>query len=279
MKSIKIAFVLIFTSSLLIGCAGTGKVPITGEEEKVSHDISEMVLIPAGNFTMGSDEYDNEKPAHRVYIDAYYIDKYEVTNQKYKVFIDAGGYNEKTYWTEEGWQWKTKENITKPYWWDSGEYNSGPSYANYPVVGISWYEAYAFAKWAGKRLPTEAEWEKAARGIDARTYPWGEGLDNGRANYNSSGSTPVGSYPSGASPYGCLDMTGNVWEWCNDWYQNDYYSISPSKNPQGSSSGTFKVLRGGSWDLDVNGLRCAVRYYFNPDFRNFVNGVGFRCVQ
>jgi len=242
---------------------------------------SGMVLIPAGNFNMGSTSgQPSEQPVHAVYLDAYYIDKYEVTNGVYKVFMDSGGYNNSAYWTTDGWTWKTNNSITQPYYWNDSTFGynatNGPSL---PVVGVSWYEVYAYANWAGKRLPTEAEWEKAARGTDGRTYPWGEGIDSSKLNYNYSIglTTVVGSYETGKSPYGCYDMAGNVWEWCADWYDGSYYSSSPTNNPQGPASGANRVLRGGSWSGNVSFCRSAFRFWYSPV--GWSLSYGFRCAS
>jgi formylglycine-generating enzyme required for sulfatase activity len=227
---------------------------------------SEMVLVPAGNFLMGSTSGNaDEQPQHTVYLDAYYIDKYEVTNAEFEQFIDAGGYDIQALWSASGWNARQGNGWTAPAFWASGSYNSGPGYPGFPVVGVSYYEAEAYATFVGKRLPTEAEWEKAARGTDARTYPWGEGISTSRANYSSSGdpfepySTPVGFYDGrlhpnppfqttdSPSPYGGYDLAGNVLEWVRDWYSATYYASSPSSNPPGPVSGSYRVLRGGSW--------------------------------
>ena len=269
------------------GLSGTGTANIdfsgfncTEVECNIMISTSVMVLIPAGNFSMGSTVEVDEQPVHTIYLDTYYIDKYEVTNCLYKVFIDGGGYDNSAYWTTDGWTWKTNNSITQPYYWDDSTfgYNAtdGP---NLPVVGVSWYEAYAYANWAGKRLPTEAEWEKAARGTDERPYPWGEGIDSSKLNYNDNigHTTVVGSYETGKSPYGCYDMAGNVWEWCNDWYDASYYSSSPTNNPQGPGTGATRVFRGGSWNYDDNNCRSANRNWYYPNYRDY--GFGFRCAS
>ena len=237
-----------------------------------------MFLIPAGEFKMGTtpeqeqwlkdrgwwyDWMKNERPDHTVYLDAYYIDKYEVTNAQYGEFMKA---------TER----------SAPEFWNNSRFNQ----PDQPVVGVTWHDAEAYCKWAGKRLPTEAEWEKAARGTDGRQFPWGNEaptceyavMDDGGNGCGKDKPWPVGSKPKGVSPYGVHDMVGNVWEWVNDWYDEEYYSQSPDRNPTGPSSGRVKVLRGGSWgDSNPNGLRAASRYGFRPGY-GFVND-GFRCAR
>ena len=212
---------------------------------------------------MGSNDGDsNERPVHTVYLDGYYISKYEITNAQYKKFCDETG---RGYPKDPGY---------------SGMSNYFTNYPNYPVVNVNWNDAKAYCDWAGLKLPTEAQWEKGARGTDARKYPWGNdepGTD--RANYSgrSDGykyTSPIGYYPKGQSPYGLMDMAGNVWEWCNDWYDANYYSGSPSSNPRGPSSGTNKVLRGGSWNNIGNYIRCADRSGINPS--SIYNDGGFR---
>lgn len=241
-----------------------------------------MVLIPAGEFQMGSSESDDEKPVHTVYIDAFYIDKYEVTNAQYRVFLQANP------------QWQ-KGRIASKYHdgdylkhWNDNNYPNGK--ANHPVTFVSWYAAMAYAKWAGKRLPTEAEWEKAARGrLISKKYPWGNNIDSTRANYNKQvgDTTLVGRYSP--NDYGLYDMAGNVLEWCLDTYNTDFYVSSSRKNPISGGSVLRKtvnfskisteprVLRGGSWSTLSQSLRVADRTKGLPTLSYF--GAGFRCVK
>lgn len=242
-------------------------------------DGAEMVLIPAGDFQMGSDEGYDENPVHTVYLDAYYIDKYEVTNSQYQKFLRAN----------PEWQ---KDRIPAQYHdgyylenWDGINYPADK--ADHPVVCVSWFAAAAYAKWVGAHLPTEAQWEKASRGgVSGKKYPWGDELSHDYANYEGTGgkdiwdeTSPVGSFPHNG--YGLYDMIGNVWEWCADRYDNSYYSYSPQRNPVGPSDDAqnqkcTRVLRGGSWiNFDLNFLRCAFRASAEPIFT--LTDVGFRC--
>jgi sulfatase modifying factor 1 len=217
-----------------------------------------MIHIPAGEFLMGSNDGSNdEKPQRKVYLDGYYLYKNLVTVAQYRKFCQAKG---RRMPLAPSWGWQL----------------------DHPMVNVTWEDAAAYATWAGCRLPTEAEWEKAARGTDGREYPWGNEWDASKCA-NSVGSSrsstaPVGSYPRGASPYGCLDMAGNAWEWCADWYDESYYKSAPNRNPAGPTSGTYRVLRGGSWD-DFNpiGFRAAFRLRYFPDFRS--GDGGFRCAR
>jgi iron(II)-dependent oxidoreductase len=185
-------------------------------------DGSPMVLVPAGPFVMGAAENDflaepHEKPQRTITLAAFWIDLYPVTVARFLRFLDAGGYDEPHWWSTEGWAWRQEENVTHPKMWDQAGWD-GP---DQPVAGVSWYEADAYARWAGRRLPTDAEWEKAARGTDGRRYPWGDEWPTpDRANFadHVGRTTPVGLYLDGVSPYGCHDMAGNVNNWVSDWY-------------------------------------------------------------
>ena len=238
------------------------------KEYKNKKDGSTLIYIPAGEFTMGSnDGSDNEKPVHIVYLDGYYISKYEITNKQYKQFCDKTG---RDYPKDPGF---------------SGMRNYINSYPNYPVVNMSWNDAVSYCKWAGLRLPTEAEWEKGARGTDSRKYPWGRSSPGtNKANYDLGANdadgyehtSPVGNYSSGASPYGLMDMAGNVREWVNDWYDSGYYSSSPKSNPKGPSSGYSRVLRGGSLYRSDDYIRSSYRNFNIPTYYWF--DYGFRPV-
>jgi formylglycine-generating enzyme required for sulfatase activity len=239
-------------------------------------DTVEEILIPAGAFQMGCDVNNpvengckvnsiSELPLHTVYLDAYYIDKYEVTNARYKACVDAGGC-------------RSMENVDSA---TRSFYYGDAAYDNYPVININWDQANAFCVWAGKRLPTEAEWQKAARGSsDTGKYPWGDD-DPSRIllnhDFKIGDTTAVGSYPDGASPYGVMDMAGNVREWLNDWYQEDYYSVSPDSNPQGPARGNYRMLQGGSWSNGDYNVRLARRGNNHTGY--WSNNVGFRCVR
>lgn len=197
-----------------------------------------MVLVPEGTFNMGSDNGElDESPVHTVYLDSYYIDKYEVINAHYKTCVDAGACN--------------KLPITRSYNRDSGYYGIS-EFDNYPVISVTWDVAKTYCEWRGAQLPTEAQWEKAAGGVDGRTYPWGEEIDETFSNYNTGDTVEVGSFESGASPYGAYDMAGNVAGWVADWHSETYYQNSPSSNPLGPDDGFYRVVRGGAWSSNAN---------------------------
>jgi len=224
-----------------------------------------LVCVPAGDFLMGStgDTGNSEKPQHTVYMDAYWIDQTEVTNAQYARCVAAGDCQAPG---------SVESNHRDNYYGNS-------KYADYPVIYVSWDDAVAYCEWAGRALPSEAEWEKAARGTDGRIYPWGNQVPNsGLLNFNMNigDTTAVGSYPDGVSPYGALDMAGNVWEWTQDWYDENYYSSQTTwRNPAGPSSGDGRVVRGGSWVNNSRNVRAANRGWFAPVIRDIDQG--FRC--
>ena len=207
----------------------------------VGNDGAEMVLVPAGEFIMGSEEGDaDEKPRHRVYLDAFYIDKYEVTNARFQQFVQATGHRTQAEREGSGYTGDKSGLVDGANWRaPRGPGSSIAGLEQHPVVSVSQEDAKAYCTWAGKRLPTEAEWEKAARGTDGRTYPWGNQFDSTKGNFDgkNKGTVPVGTYEGGKSPYGAYDMAGNVWEWVADWYGENYYKNSPARNPQGPASG------------------------------------------
>ena len=228
----------------------------------IGKDGAPMTLIPAGKFQMGNNEGEpDEIPVHEVYLDAFYMDMFEVTNALYRKFVDATGHEPPKYWDDPG-------------------YNA----SDQPVVGVVWNDAKAYCEWAGKRLPTEAEWEKAARGgLVEKTYPWGDDInrpvagdpESGTTKFPAGGTLPVGSFDPNS--YGLYNMDGNAWEWCSDWYGEEYYSQSPERNPKGPDSGDARVMRGGSWFADMNTpLPVSYRYSYNPSHTS--NLIGFRCV-
>ena len=240
------------------------------------------VQIPAGEFLMGAQQedpskpnhdpeaYGDESPVHRVKLGAYCIGRYPVTAMEYQRFVEVGGYENNAFWGQGGFdRWQMPE-----------DWEGQVEHPNRPVVGVSWYEAAAYAAWAGCRLPTEAEWERAARGPDGRRYPWGNGdPDASLLNYEGKVGcpTPVGVYPRGATSDGIVDMAGNVLEWCSDWFGGDHYAESSASNPKGPSSGSARVLRGGAWDYIAWGCRCACRNCFDPDV--LIGCIGFRVVR
>jgi len=254
---------------------------IAAERVKLSaHD--EMVRVPAGPFIMGSDKkvdrnsYQPEFPQRKVYVDAFDIDKFEVTNVQFLKFVLA-----------------TNRNPLIDWQYDGGNFQE--TMASHPVMHVSWYDADAYCKWAGKRLPTSAEWEKAARGEDGRIYPWGNqpaGLS--RANFGRTGlSGPVrdrperlllyppiisvDKYDNGVSPYGVFQMAGNVAEWTADWYDPHYYKTAPDRNPKGPETGTQKAFRGGGWIDSTPSVRPAQRNGTDPNTK--MNWLGFRCAR
>lgn len=243
-------------------------------------DGAKMVWIPEGEFMMGSDRGgEDEKPVHKVSLDGFYLDVYEVTNSQYCMFLNERGEND-----EQVQRWiavNSKDNVIEKKY---DRFTTKPGYGDYPVEGVSLYGAQAYAEWAGKRLPTEAEWEYAARGgLDGNLYPWGNAdpSDGTRANYTCPndgyvGVSPVGSFPPNG--YGLYDIVGNVWEWCSDWYNSNFYEWSADFNHQNTLlEGTFRIRRGGSWNSDRNSLRSSYRSFSKPSYKGI--DVGFRCCR
>jgi serine/threonine protein kinase len=241
-------------------------VPLPGEMAAVDPEGNQipMRLVPAGEFTMGSEDGgDDERPVHQVYLDAFYMDKYEVTNALYKACVDAGSCAPP----------RKTQSFTIPV------YYGIPVFEDRPVIYVDWVQAANYCGWRGGGLPTEAQWEKAARGTDGRTYPWGEGIDCSKANYAACNgdTTGVGSYESGVSPYGIYDLAGNVLEWTMDRYSGTYYQDSPASNPVGPDTGNSRVLRGGTWSHLGKDLRASNRYWYTPEYTR--DYIGFRCVS
>ncbi len=246
------------------------------------HTSTALVHVPAGAFEMGQDSLDaldNESPIHLVSVPEFWIDRYPVTCADYQVFMASGGYQTADWWSEAGWRWLQTHPVAKPLYW-----SDSPEWADHPVCGVSWYEADAYARFAGKRLPTEAEWEKAARWqpnqSSCTTYPWGDALPTSQhCNHDHwiGHTTPVDAYPKGRSALGCDDMLGNVWEWTADWFQG-YPRFKPypyAGYSQTYFDGRHKVLRGGSWATRPWSLRSTFRNWYHPDVRQIF--AGFRC--
>ena len=277
------------TSPLRIGIAARGLLLLLlsiGISFRASaEDTEDLILISAGTFTMGSDtRAADEKPMHKVYLNAYYISKYEVTNAEYYEFWKQQLETVSPGQTPQ----HTPENFT--HLPQIGDWPArAKQFPNHPVVGVSWHDANAYAAWKGMRLPTEAEWEKAARGYTNRTWPWGNALepyantaakDDGYENRLA----PVGSFPKGKSYYGVMDMAGNVWEWTADWYGDVYYWHSsqaatkrPKQNPKGPAVGSWRVIRGGSWIDTIARCSTTFRFYLYPTLKT--SFVGFRLAK
>jgi iron(II)-dependent oxidoreductase len=268
--------------------------------------LGELITVPAGTFLMGNNGNEPfssiaELPQHTVDVPAYQIGKYEVTRGEYCRFMEGGGYEDPSYWSEEGWNWKQKIKRTEPEQWAAEQQWVGHGYGphrftqtdKHPVVGVTYYEAEAYCKWAGGRLPTEPEWEKAARwtGTHSNVFPWGDAWDPEKCNHlkdsNPAGggmerlqSAPVGSYPAGASPYRCMDMVGNAYEWVADWFK----TYPGAKQPV-DYTGERRFPRGGCWDDGAKNNRCAYRGWSLPPDRSGPNPerdcdfIGFRVAR
>lgn len=262
---------LIPLSTLLVLLTAWLLLPV---QQTLASDHPNMALIPEGIYMMGSmkslKELDPtallqadrhmlgpEDPAHDVFLNAYYVDVYEVSNAEYKKYTEAN------------------PKVKAPRHWNDPKFNQ----PNQPVVGVSWKEAQGFCHWQKKRLPTEAEWEKASRGTRGIDYPWGnEPPNSSRLNFNDEKGkpVPVGSYEAGKSDFGVYDLSGNVAEWVQDWHFPEYYLYSPKENPQGPQKGQYKVIRGGNWRNNADDVRLTYRNATVPSMRN--NKIGFRCV-
>ncbi len=251
-----------------------------GERRASPIDGMEQVFIPGGSFYMGSTFEDShadtdEFPLHVVNLDGFWMDLNEVTNTMYILFLNDLGnqIEERAYWLDAA------DEDAQVFYWE-GEWWVKEGFETNPVVEVTWFGANAYCRWAGRRLPSEAEWERAARGDDTRRYPPGERIDCTSANTiecKRNLAVPVGSLPGGASPYGVLEMAGNMWEWVADWYGVDYYAAASTLNPVGPVEGEYRVLRGGSFAQDRVHARAANRRHNAPG--NSQHDYGFRCAQ
>lgn len=242
---------------VLVACSAYSDIAVSGAQRAIAWHKDGMVLVyvPAGEFLMGTvGGRDDEIPQHLVSLDAFWLDQTEVSNGMYARCIQDGA--------------------CTPLAHPRVDMEEHP---NFPVQGVAWQQAVAYCEWAGRRLPSEAEWEKAARGGDSRLYPWGNEVPNSElANFRKfyGDVIDVGSLPAGASPYGALDLAGSVYEWVSDWYGADYYQQSPDQNPTGAETGIQRVLRGGAWNSGIDNLRSANRFWAFPGRNDFD---GFRC--
>ncbi|MFO7741282.1 MAG: formylglycine-generating enzyme family protein [Anaerolineae bacterium] len=265
-------FVVIPVGLLLVTASLVIVVRLLLDPPSPTSPSSQMVFVPAGEFTMGSPNgHPDESPAHQVYLEAFYIDRYEVTNEQYLQFFRSG-----TELCEDHICLDTKaDNPGSHIIYQDGRYTVETGYEQHPVTLVSWHGAQSYCEQQGKRLPTEAEWEKSAHGLEARMYPWGDRLDPVRLNAGCrvGDTTPVGSYPGGTSPYGVYDLAGNVWEWTADWYR-----AYPGSSYDSSFFGEkYKVVRGGSWNHPDTDARTTLRDLAHPARR--VHVVGFRCAR
>ncbi len=263
----------------LIGLSGVSSHASAAQDaipkEIIGKDGAPLVLIPAGSYPMGvplgdRDGGRDEYPRHVIEVTDFYMDKYEVTNGRYLEFVKTTNHRVP----------QNPKNPTRNLWEGIG---IPASLADRPVINVDWADADAYCRWAGRRLPREAEWEKAAKGNNDWRFPWGnvEPTDK-HLNFNQKWIgektlMPVGSYESGKSPYGVYDMAGNVWEWVNDWYDAKYYEHSPEKNPPGPESGTKRVIRGAGWQNETPTVRIFTRVDSDPTIRN--ESTGFRCAR
>ena len=253
---------------------------------RIDPEYETMVLVPEGEFVMGDEQGNStEQPERRIYLDRYWIDKYEATFVQYYAFVNTTGHRKPRLAGYLSVETRDLPRLMNPF---------------SAVVGVSWDDAVAYCHWKGKRLPTEAEWEKAARGTDRRKWPWGneERAEYANLNGDADGSrytSPVGAFTKDRSPYGAFDMSGNVMEWVADWYQEDYYAVMPARNPQGPEKGVQtahfseqRVIRGASWNDSLERARTTVRFKMNPTYQDMSTGlaigyrdvtIGFRCAK
>ena len=252
MCKVNFAFLSLFVVQVLSG-SFPGLLHALPDGPRTVKDPVAMVLVAGGTYTMGTEGgFPDQQPRHEVVLDPFYMDIHEVTNKQYQQFLEDTGRRKPDFWFPE---------IDLP---------------DEPVVGVSWKDAAAYAAWAGKRLPTEAEWEYAARGgTIGRKYPWGDSFDPKCANVGSFGIAPVKSFRP--NDYGLYDMVGNVWEWCSDWYSQEYYGESPRENPPGPSVGKYKVLRGWAWYCAPDQVKVTKRHNSHPSSTSY--SYGFRCVK
>lgn len=293
--ALNVALLMLLTFLLIPGVTPPVRAGAVEEPAAVKREFSDMVEIPAGRFRMGLSFkqvtrmlkmctrvdttcsrwwFKDESPSRFVHLDRYWIDVYEVTNANYLEFVKATGHRPALDDTCE-----TDACRQGNLWKGTG---FPESIRNQPVTQVNWHDAVAYCHWRGKRLPAEAEWEKAARGPAGNMYPWGNNPPPGKATYRRKWRsvftmTDVGSYPNGASIYGVHDMAGNVWEWVDDWYERQYYNKKINKNPKGPATGTFKVVRGGSWVNYEDTLHSAFRRWSRPEVH--FNDTGFRCAK
>jgi iron(II)-dependent oxidoreductase len=237
----------------------------------------DRVAIPAGPFRFG----EGASAAREVHLSAYAIDRYPVTVAAFAEMIAAGGYRERRHWSRAGWAWRTREGVERPRFWGEAEW-APYLVPNHPVVGVSAYEAEAYASFRGARLPTEGEWEKACRGTDGRRYPWGDTwIDDacGQRNVGPRRTVAIGCYPRGVGPYGLHDMVGCVWQWCADAADEDaeVEDEDPFVDPEGYDEATPRVTRGGGWNNLRWSLSCTSKNGYPPSAR--FSNLGFRCVE
>ena len=267
---------------------GPTQIPDIGSTMVAQIDGMTLLYVPEGEFVMGSgpsdpNARDDERPQHSPFLSGYWIDQTEVTNAMFARFLQESGNQ-----SEGGALWLTEDDPDSRLSQTDGQWQIESGYENHPVVEVTWFGANAYCQWAGRELPTEAQWEKAARGTDGRLYPWGSSFGPELANADNTGdncdggacdsftgSSPVGSFPNGASPFGALDMAGNVWELTADYYDANYFNSSPTQNPQGAQEGDNRVLKGGSFSSPERVLRGARRGEADPSGSNF--NIGFRC--